>query len=155
MIVIKRLERVPDDTLLAINRLLEMLTGKQCKKPLSRSDVLECLLGENSFTFIAEDDQKEGPERFVGIGFIFFKKTYSHWLAEIHDVVVDETYQGQGIGTKLVEALIEKAQEFAALKKTSIQLSLTSRPGRKTHDFYCKLGFGKNETNLYRMTIAP
>ena len=155
MIVVRRLRRVSGDTLSSVNRLLGVLTENQLEKSLLLNDVLDCLCSQHSFIFVAEDTSKEGPERLVGMGLIFFKKTLSHWLAEIHDIAVDETCQRKGIGTKLVKALIEKAQEFAVLKKTNIQLSLTSRPSRKTHDFYYELGFRENETNFYRMMIAP
>lgn len=163
MIVVKRLILLPSDAFLAIQRLLEVLTEEQSES-FEIHTVLNGLVDECSYTFVAEDNQREGPSRFVGIGVIFFKQVYSHWIAEIHDVVVDEVCQGRGIGTELVKTLIEQAKEFAKLKKVSFLLNLTNNPDRGNSDFYRKLGFKlaakacegeENKTNLYRMTITP
>jgi len=161
MVCIRRLEVMPANMLEAMNRLLEMLMEERFEKPFVIEDILDCLTDGYCSVFIAENSAKQEPERFVGMGFIYFKKISPHWSAEIHNLAVDETYRGRGIGAKIVEALIKEAREFAKLKGACFPLSLTSRPKRKAHNFYRKLGFelrakahGKNGTNLYRMTIT-
>lgn len=56
----------------------------------------------------------------------------------IHDVVVDTTIRGAGIGSGLVTALLEAGQ-----KKWPeiVRFQLTSRPSRGTAPFFMKFGF--------------
>lgn len=55
----------------------------------------------------------------------------------MEDVFVDETLRGQGIGTKIVQKLIEVAKE-----KKCYKLICTSRYSKpKVHELYEKIGF--------------
>jgi len=61
-------------------------------------------------------------------------------------VIVDENYEGRGVGKKLMYKSIEIAQENDVK-----QLDLTSQPKREAAQFlYEKVGFKKRETNNWR-----
>ena len=70
--------------------------------------------------------------------------------AYVEDVVVDEAHRGQGIGTALIRAAVERAREAGARR-----LDLTSRPSREAANrLYRRLGFVQRETNVYRYPLS-
>ena len=71
-------------------------------------------------------------------GVIYFK-VEQFWTGptmEIEDLVVDETFQGKGVGKKL----LQKIEEFAKNKKVVHIILSTSRKAKAT-GFYKKLGY--------------
>jgi len=162
MIRIERLTTISENVTKAIDKLLRQLSDNRPQEPFSACDIIKCWENGYCYIFLAIDTSKKKSERIVGMGVIFFQKTPSHWLAEIHDIVVDEACQNQGIGTAIVKELIQTAQTFAKTQNMTVRLSLTSKPKRNTEHFYRQFGFelrsraeGKRGTNLYRMIIAP
>lgn len=68
-------------------------------------------------------------QRVLGIGNDYFY---------IHDIVVSPDARGEGLGTKLMEAIVEGAEN----KWTDVvRIQLTSRPSRGTSSFFQKCGF--------------
>lgn len=68
----------------------------------------------------------------------------------IEDVIVDQRMRGQGLGRKLMEAALIKAQEEGAKA-----ISLSSNPKRvAANQLYQKLGFQAITTNVYRYTFS-
>ncbi|MDX2250924.1 MAG: GNAT family N-acetyltransferase [Nitrospira sp.] len=72
-------------------------------------------------------------DRLVGFGRVITDFVYR---ATIWDVIVDRAYQKQGIGTELVQRILNHPQ----LKKVELFWLCTRRPG-----FYEKLGFSSKE----------
>ncbi len=69
----------------------------------------------------------------------------------IEDVIVDQRMRGQGLGRKLMEAALVKAEEVGAKA-----ISLSSNPKRvAANQLYQKLGFQPITTNVYRYTFPP
>lgn len=67
----------------------------------------------------------------------------------IEDVVVDQSARGVGLGEQLTNAAIDEARLRGVRS-----LDLTSRPSREAANaMYLKLGFGRRDTNLYRLTL--
>jgi ribosomal protein S18 acetylase RimI-like enzyme len=67
----------------------------------------------------------------------------------IEDVVVDQSARGVGVGEQLTNAAIDEARLRGVRS-----LDLTSRPSREAANaMYIKLGFGRRDTNLYRLTL--
>ena len=63
----------------------------------------------------------------------------------IHDVVVDESARGRGVGEALTMEALRRAGEVGA-----ISVELTTRPEREAANrLYQRLGFERRETNVY------
>ena len=150
-------------TLGAINRPLPQLSLSGKAAPLTIEELKGCLDNKNFYLFAAEDTSGNSAQSILGMGSIFFQKNLGRWIAEIHDIIVDKSQRGQGLGEKIVRRLIEEAKKFASSKGKHIKLYLTSRPSRAAaNQLYLKLGFrvvakatGEWGTNLYKMVITP
>ncbi len=146
-----------------VNRLLPQLHPSGNGEKIGETDFVDCLLNGNFHLFVALDDSKIYPRNFAAMASIFFQRNLGRWIAEIHDVVVDEEYRGRGLGEKITLVLIEDVKRFAKIKNVKIKLYLTSRPSRvAANKLYEKLGFilvaearGEWGTNLYKMIITP
>jgi len=98
--------------------------------PLTSKEQAERSLAHQLFSVIAIiDNEIVGIARLLGDAAIFYY---------INDVWVLPEYQGKGIGTKLVEKLIEHVKE-TGIPGTSVSLCLMSAKGKE--GFYEKLGF--------------
>jgi ribosomal protein S18 acetylase RimI-like enzyme len=71
--------------------------------------------------------------RLVGLGRVLTDYVYR---ASIWDIIVDTTYQGQDIGTQIIQRILEHPD----LKRVELFWLCTRSPG-----FYEKLGFSSNE----------
>lgn len=143
-----------------ITRLLPQLFS--CKKEAQSKDVIEAL-GDLSFHAIAAvEEEKRAPACYVGMGTIFFQRTFGRWVAEIHDMVTDWPYRGMGIGRRIVEELLGKAEQFARERNMKLTVNLTSKPDRvAANALYVKMGFaliakaeGDCGTNLYKKVVG-
>lgn len=83
---------------------------------------------------VAED---EGTGAIVGCGALYMLWTD---LAEIMTLAVEENFRGQGVGSRIVNALIDEAKQ---LKVPEI-LALTYQV-----EFFKKLGFNLSDKNLF------
>ncbi len=144
----------------SINKLIaQQSPGKRPR--LKLEDLEEVFLNDN-FQLYGAFEVKRSRRKLIGMSSIFFQRNLTRWIAEIHDVVVDEKYRGQGIGGQLVRALIQAADNFSLVcGGVPIKLYLTSRPNRvAANKLYKKLGFtqigkatGKWGTNHYKKMI--
>jgi ribosomal protein S18 acetylase RimI-like enzyme len=63
----------------------------------------------------------------------------------IHDVVVDESARGRGVGEALTTEALKRAGKAGA-----ISVELTTRPEREAANrLYQRLGFERRDTNVY------
>lgn len=89
-------------------------------------------------------------DREVGRAFLFLIKNDLHDnpYGLLEDVEVDENFRGKGIGTHLVQHVIEEAKKFGCYK-----ILATSRHVRpKVHVMYERLGF-RNHGLEFRMDL--
>ena len=124
----------------AMQRFLDQLTTSPIV--LTESMFQELLKSENSHLFFIMKDEQIAGMLTVGI---YHSPTGGK--AWIEDVVVDETFRGQGLSKLLVAHAIEfvKAQQIPSLM-------LTSNPKRiAANKLYQAMGFERKETNVYRM----
>ena len=124
----------------AMQRFLDQLTTSPMV--LTESMFQELLKSENSHLFFSMKDEQIAGMLTVGI---YHSPTGGK--AWIEDVVVDETFRGQGLSKLLVAHAIEfvKAQQIPSLM-------LTSNPKRiAANKLYQAMGFERKETNVYRM----
>ena len=127
----------------AFARLIPQLS--QSSPPPSRAEVEELLALPSTTQFVARDD----IGTIVGVATLVVFRIPTGLRAWIEDVVVDEAAGGQGIGTLLTEAMLDKARTLGC--KT---VDLTSRPSREAANaLYRKVGFEQRETNVYRIEL--
>ena len=124
----------------AMQRFLDQLTTN----PMTLTEEMfrQLLASPNSHLFFLMKDEQTAGMLTVGI---YHSPTGGK--AWIEDVVVDETFRGQGLSKLLITHAIEftKSQGIPSLM-------LTSNPKRiAANKLYQAMGFGRKETNVYRM----
>lgn len=139
---IMRLEKADENVLQDINALLKELSDTST--PSTRELLGRAVKNPSIEIWIA----KEG-ERIIGMGEVAIIVKVSYSIAHIEDVVVASSARGKGIGTLIMQKLIERAKALGAS-----EIQLTSRSGRAAaNKLYQKLGFELRETNVYRLTL--
>ena len=124
----------------AMQRFLNQLTTSPMV--LTEDMFHQLLASQNSHLFFIMKDEQIAGMLTVGI---YYSPTGGK--AWIEDVVVDETFRGQGLSKQLVAHAIEfvKSQQIPLLM-------LTSNPKRiAANKLYQAMGFERKETNVYRM----
>ena len=124
----------------AMQRFLNQLTTSPMV--LTESMFHQLLDSENSHLFFIIKD-----EQIVGMLTVGIYHSPTGGKAWIEDVVVDETFRGQGLSKVLAAHAIEfvKSQQIPLLM-------LTSNPKRiAANKLYQAMGFERKETNVYRM----
>lgn len=83
--------------------------------------------------------EKDGQEIARATLFLMSNDLHSRPFGLLEDAFVEEEYRGQGIGTQLVQAVMEEA------KQRCYKLLCTSRYSRsQVHELYQKLGFNNH-----------
>ena len=127
----------------AMQRFLDQLTTH----PMTLTETMfrQLIDSENSHLFFL---MKEGQiAGMLTVGIYYSPTGGKAW---IEDVVVDETFRGQGLSKQLVAHAIEfvKSQQIPSLM-------LTSNPKRiAANKLYQAMGFSQKETNVYRMKFS-
>ena len=124
----------------AMQRFLDQLTSH----PMTLTEPMfrQLLESANSHLFFLMEDEQIAGMLTVGI---YHSPTGGK--AWIEDVVVDETFRGQGLS----KLLVAHAIEFVKSKQIPL-LMLTSNPKRiAANKLYQAIGFERKETNVYRM----
>ena len=124
----------------AMQRFLNQLTTSPMV--LTESMFHQLLDSENSHLFfIIKDEQIAG---MLTVGIYHSPTGGKAW---IEDVVVDETFRGQGLSKQLVAHAIEfvKSQQIPLLMLTSNSKRIAA------NKLYQTMGFERKETNVYRM----
>jgi GNAT superfamily N-acetyltransferase len=97
----------------------------------------------NSFRFSLEKDNEEIGHAYL---FLITNNLHTEPYGLLEDLYVNPDHRGEGVGRKLIEAVIFKAKEVGCYK-----LLGTSRNEReKIHAWYQRIGF-KNYGRAFRM----
>ena len=141
--IIKQINTLTPAIQTAIQHFIDLLVSTPYT---ASSETLTALVAsENSHLFLAYDET-ENIMGMITVGIYYSSTGKKAW---IEDVVVDDTFRGQGIGEKLVQHAIE----FVKTKDVNL-LMLTSHPSRiAANKLYPRVGFSKRETNVYKMII--
>ena len=125
----------------AITRLMEQLTQRPCEMTAQRV----WRVSHSAFLLLA----REG-DQIVGMALLCPVFKLAGIEGRIEEVVVDEQFQGVGIGFRLTQMLIEKAR-----RSKYRRVELTSNPTRvAANALYQRLGFAQHKTNVYRLDLA-
>lgn len=142
MIKIEQVKSASTKDLAAINNLLPQLNP--AARVLGAQDYKAIVKSPNSFLFVARD--KGGVVGMATLAITHIPMGRRGW---IEDVVVDANYRGQGIGSRLSDALLKMAR-----KQKVSHLQLTSRPSRQAANrLYRRIGFRRKVTNVYKMKL--
>lgn len=128
-----------------LRKLYAEFSGALCR--ITNQQFHDCLENENSIIIAA----KIGgiPGRLIGVASLHIIHGMRKTIGNVHDVVVLEEFQGQGIGKILMGNIIQFAREAGVQ-----ELHLTSHPKRiSANILYQSLGFDKRETNVYCLTL--
>ena len=142
MVDIVQLTSADEKACADINALLRQLSERI---PPCSTELLQQIVGSPVLELWVV---REGTT-IVGMGELAITLKPEGVIAQIEDVIVDETQRGKGFGKKISEKLIERARARGA---RVIQLS--SNPSRTAaNQLYQKLGFELHETNVYRLML--
>jgi GNAT superfamily N-acetyltransferase len=141
--IIKEINTLTPAIQTAIQHFIDLLVSTPYTA--SNETLTALVASENSHLFLAYDET-ENIMGMLTVGIYYSSTGKKAW---IEDVVVDDTYRGQGIGEKLVQHAIE----FVKIKDVNL-LMLTSHPSRiAANKLYPRVGFSRRETNVYKMII--
>ena len=139
---LEELKKADSKDVKRINLLLKQLS--ESYRGRSASKIGETLGNKMTEVWVARE---EGD--IVGIAVLVLVQSLQTMAAHIEDVVVDESQRGKGLGTQLMDKLIERAK-----KRGALHIDLTSRPSRvAANALYHKLGFEQRDTNMYRLKL--
>ncbi len=106
--------------------------------------IQEVLATPTALLMTAQDDGK-----VIGMATLHIHPSTEKRIGHVDDVVVSSEYRGQGLGEKLMRAVIAAAKERALES-----LHLTSRPARvAAQKLYEKVGFKKRETDVFKLSL--
>ncbi len=127
----------------AVERLVPQLSSSN--PPPTTVELGEVVASPATDLFIALDD----GGTIVGISTLATFRIPTGMRAWIEDVVVDDAGRGQGVGTALTEAMLDRARE-----RGCVTVDLTSRPSREAANrLYVRAGFEARDTNVYRYDL--
>jgi ribosomal protein S18 acetylase RimI-like enzyme len=134
---------VTDELVEAFQRLTPQLS--KSNPPPSAEQIAEIVGSPSTDQFVAYDDAGV----IVGVATLAVFRIPTALRAWIEDVIVDTSVNGQGIGTSLTQAMLDRARALGC--KT---VDLTSRPSREAaNHVYRKVGFELRDTNVYRYEL--
>jgi ribosomal protein S18 acetylase RimI-like enzyme len=143
-VIVEEVSSPDDDVLRALLRLLPQLSSSAPAPTVT--EVGEMVGSPATVLFVAR--QRDGGA-IVGSLTLAVFRIPTGLRAWIEDVVVDSAARGQGVGSALVTAAIERAGHMGCRS-----VDLTSRPSRaEANRLYQHLGFAKRETNVYRYDL--
>ena len=144
MITAQRITNASADSLQDINKLLLQLR-RNPSEPLGTEQDLNDIVTDKNVIFIAVQD----GEKIIGMATAYLAQKFGKKTGFVEDVVVDETYRGQGLGQIVMEVLIQEAKNAGAS-----QLYLTSGPDRiAAQKLYLRIGFKKRETDVFKLVL--
>lgn len=116
---------------------------KQLNPDLKRNPLAKIMAKPDqlSLVYCQEDDQITGMAAMVSYHVLSGSK------GMVEDVVVDAAYRGQGHGRKLMEKLLQIAEQ----KGLNEVLLFSGNHRQAAIQLYTKLGFVKSESGLYRL----
>lgn len=139
---IRRLRVVTRENVRDINRLLKQLSSTPRSGTFAD---LTAMVADPTTVLVAIKD----GTTIVGVATLYLMRQMGKRSGYVEDVVVDESYRGQGLGGKLMEVLIAEAR-----KNKLDAIHLTSRPAREAANrLYQKLGFEHRDTNTYQLKL--
>ncbi len=143
-VTIEQLTQFFEEEAEAIRDLVSQLGSTS--QPLSNHDLKDMLKSPTTCLLVAREPKKQ---KIVGMATLAVYRIPYLRKAYLDDFIIDDKYHGQGIGSLLMQTVLEQAKKSGA-----VYIEFTSNPKRiAANKFYQKMGFEKRETNVYRLTL--
>jgi GNAT superfamily N-acetyltransferase len=102
-------------------------------------------------------------ERMIGMRYCILRRGLGRWISSTHDLVVDRSYRGLGVGRMIVAEGIVDLQDFCNEQGEAFTHYATSNPTRvESNTLINSIGLkqiaqatGDQGTNLYIMRFNP
>lgn len=144
MVKIEQLKKATKEAVKDIRELLPQLRDNASEHTCTLTELTNIVNDKKTVLMVVKD-----KTRIVGMATLYVQQKLGKRTGHIEDVVIHSDYRGQGLGEKIVQALIS-----AAKKKKLSSINLTSRPERTAaNKLYQKVGFELKKTNPYRMSL--
>lgn len=101
---------------------------------------------KTGYSFIAKKNGK-----IIGVMMAQKMLEYGSDIIYINDFVIDNAFQGKGIGTKMIEHLIDIIRQNYE-KYTALRIMLCTDKNRKAYDIYHKWGFYDSSSSTRYLT---
>jgi ribosomal protein S18 acetylase RimI-like enzyme len=133
-----RVTEADDALAAAVARLVPQLSPK--RQAAGLAELAELVATPGTSLIVARDG-----DAVIGMLTLIVYRVPTGVRAWIHDVVVDETARGRGVGEALAQEALRLAESAGA-----ISVELTTRQEREAANrLYRRLGFEQRETNVY------
>lgn len=143
-VLIEELKTSSPEVVAMINHLIAQLDSPFQK--LTDHDVQSIIGSHQTHLFVA---RLFPTYNIIGMVTLVVYRIPFTMKGQLEDLVVDDQFRGQGIGTQLIQYAIQRARELGVKS-----LNLTSRPSRVVANrLYERLGFEKRDTNVYRINL--
>ncbi len=144
MIRIVPLKKVSKGVLRDLVGLVSELRRNPAEHRGTLADLKRVVTNKHAVMMVAQDGA-----RIAGMGTLYCIGKIGKRVGYVEDVVVSGEYRGQGLGEKIMRALI------AAARKNKLQdIFLTTHKGRAAaNNLYTKLGFELVDTNPYKLRL--
>jgi ribosomal protein S18 acetylase RimI-like enzyme len=141
---VERVTRADEALAEAVARLVPQLSPR--RQPAGVVELAELVATPGTNLIVARDE-----ETVIGMLTLIVYRVPTGTRAWIHDVVVDETARGRGVGEALTTEALRLAEDAGA-----ISVELTTRQEREAANrLYRRLGFEQRETNVYVWRRPP
>jgi ribosomal protein S18 acetylase RimI-like enzyme len=147
---VERLTEYSDELAAEMGRILTFVSSNHDGSPLSREWLEEVIKSPYHEQFVAYDDGGKVVGMATMSTVFIPSKGRNTYLEEI---VVDGSCQGQGIGGKLWNAIIEWSREQGA-RRLEFSASGNSEKKQKAVDFYLHKGAIIHDTNFFRYELG-
>jgi ribosomal protein S18 acetylase RimI-like enzyme len=135
---IERVTEADEALAKAVARLVPQLSPT--REPAGLGQLVELVATPGTNLIVARDN-----DAVLGMLTLIVYRVPTGIRAWIHDVVVDESARGRGVGEALTREALRRAEEAGA-----ISVELTTRQEREVANrLYRRLGFAQRETNVY------
>jgi ribosomal protein S18 acetylase RimI-like enzyme len=137
-----RIERVTEASEQLVEGMAQLLPQLSSRRSApSLIELVELISAQGTSLFVARD----ADDAVLGMLTLVLYRVPTGVRGWIHDVVVDETARGQGVGEALTQEALRLAEHAGA-----ISVELTTRPEREAANrLYQRLGFTPRATNVY------
>jgi ribosomal protein S18 acetylase RimI-like enzyme len=141
---VERVTEADEALAAAVARLVPQLSPK--REPAGIVELVELVSTPGTSLLVARDG-----DDVLGMLTLIVYRVPTGIRAWIHDVVVDETARGRGVGEALAREALRLAESAGA-----ISVELTTRQEREAANrLYRRLGFEQRETNVYVWRRTP